>query len=270
MTWVASALSVLPLAEAIAMLTERRLPARAACVTFDDGYADNADVALPILQRHRLNATFFIATGFLDGGRMWNDTIIESVRRAPGPTLDLRSIGLGSHQLDSPATRRTAIESIIDALKYAPPGERQSRVDALARICAAESLPQDLMMRSEQVRMLARAGMGIGAHTVTHPILRQLDAARAREEIDASRAALQSLVGQPVTLFAYPNGKPGADYAAEHVAMVRELGFAAALSTRRGAATAASARYELPRFTPWGQSSARLAVAVARNNLGLQ
>jgi peptidoglycan/xylan/chitin deacetylase (PgdA/CDA1 family) len=50
------------------------------CITFDDGYADKHDVAMPILQRHGLCATFFIATGFLNGGCMWNDTIIETVR----------------------------------------------------------------------------------------------------------------------------------------------------------------------------------------------
>ena len=55
--------------------------ARSVCVTFDDGYADNATEALPILVRNSVPATFFVAPGFLDGGRMWNDTIIETVRR---------------------------------------------------------------------------------------------------------------------------------------------------------------------------------------------
>ncbi|MCK7493591.1 MAG: polysaccharide deacetylase family protein [Comamonadaceae bacterium] len=56
-------------------LGEGTLPARALAITFDDGYADNHDVALPILRRHGLNATFFVATGFLDGGIMWNDVL---------------------------------------------------------------------------------------------------------------------------------------------------------------------------------------------------
>ena len=64
---------------------QARLPSRSVAVTFDDGYADNARIALPILREERVPATFFIATAYLDGGRMWNDTVIEAVRRlVPG------------------------------------------------------------------------------------------------------------------------------------------------------------------------------------------
>jgi peptidoglycan/xylan/chitin deacetylase (PgdA/CDA1 family) len=80
--WVRQWFNVLPLPDAARRLREGSLPPRALAITFDDGYADNFDVALPILQRHGLVASFFVATGFIDGGRMWNDTLIESVRRA--------------------------------------------------------------------------------------------------------------------------------------------------------------------------------------------
>ena len=69
--------TVIPLHDAVHLLARGKLPARAACITFDDGYADNAQVALPILQKHGMCATFFIATGFLDGGQMWNDKVID-------------------------------------------------------------------------------------------------------------------------------------------------------------------------------------------------
>ncbi|MGH8602917.1 MAG: polysaccharide deacetylase family protein, partial [Gammaproteobacteria bacterium] len=75
--------NVLPLVEAVQRLRARSLPARAAAITFDDGYADNVENALPVLTRYGLNATFFIGTAYLNGGRMWNDTIIEAVRRTP-------------------------------------------------------------------------------------------------------------------------------------------------------------------------------------------
>jgi peptidoglycan/xylan/chitin deacetylase (PgdA/CDA1 family) len=263
MTWIGSALNVVPLPEAIESLSAGRLPPRAACITFDDGYADNAEVALPILARHRFHATFFIATGFLDGGRMWNDTIIEAVHRAHGPVLDLREIGLGCLPIDSARARRAAIDAIIGQTKYLPPQVRDERVAAIARIGGAE-LPDDLMMTSAQVRELDRAGMEVGGHTQTHPILARLDPAAARAEIANGRATLESLLGKKVRLFAYPNGKPGLDYGPEHVAMVRELGFDAAVSTRAIAADAASDRYELPRFAPWGRTYLRLGADLLR------
>ena len=87
--WLRRWFNVIPLDEAVQALSRRELPARALAITFDDGYADNHEVALPILLKHGLPATFFIATGFLDGGRMWNDTVIESLRHCKAARLDL-------------------------------------------------------------------------------------------------------------------------------------------------------------------------------------
>ena len=121
------------------------------------------------------------------------------------------------------------------------------------------------MMRAEGVRRLAAAGMGIGAHTVTHPILAVVDDATARQEIRASRETLEAIVRQPVRLFAYPNGKPGPDYRRRDVDLVRSLGFDAAFSTAWGAARREDERFELPRFTPWDRTPARWALRLARN-----
>jgi Polysaccharide deacetylase len=95
--------------------------------------------------------------------------------------------------------------------------------------------------------------MGIGAHTVTHPILACLNTGEARSEI-ASGDHLSALTGRTIELFAYPNGFPGRDYTAEHVTMVRDLGFRAAFSTARSAASTDSDLFQLPRFTPWDRA----------------
>ena len=266
MTWVSSALNVVPLTEAVEMLRQDRLPSRAACITFDDGYQDNLEVALPILQRRRLSATVFVASGFLDGGRMWNDTVIEAIRRTSATGIDLGFLGLEYRRLGTTADRRTVIRDVLDHVKYLEPGARQAHADTLARLAGVD-LPNDLMLRSEQVRDLHAAGISIGAHTVTHPILAQLDNDAAFSEIQAGRDALELIVNARVTLFAYPNGKPGVDYGPAHVAMVRKLGFSCALSTRRGTADASSDLYQLPRFTPWGTTFLRFATELGRNHL---
>src|SRR5262249_56576651 len=121
--------TVLPLPEAIERLRTGALPSRAAAITFDDGYADNCTVAMPILSRLRLPATFFVATGFLDGGRMWNDTVIESVRRA-GDELDLSSLGLGHYSLPDATARRRAFAAILPALKYRGPHQPIAQASA--------------------------------------------------------------------------------------------------------------------------------------------
>jgi peptidoglycan/xylan/chitin deacetylase (PgdA/CDA1 family) len=241
---------VLPLAEAIEKLRAGLLPRRAMCITFDDGYADNHDVALPILRRWRLPATFFIATGFIRGQRMWNDTVIESLRVAPGPLLDIQRLKLGTYAIDSPGRRMMAAADLLRKLKYLPMIERQQIVNAVAD---QTGLPcsGSLMMTPEQIRNLSANGMEIGGHTVNHPILMRCDAATAWTEIKQGKDDLEGIVGKPMRLFAYPNGKPNQDYGPQHVHMIREAGFNAAVSTLRGLARTGSDIYQLPRFSPW-------------------
>ena len=258
--------NVLPLPEAVHRLREGTLPQRAACVTFDDGYADNAEVALPILEKHAVPATFFIASAYLDGGRMWNDEVIESVRRSPLADLDLSEEGLGCHSLSSLEHRRQAIGNLIGQLKYLPEQKRTAAVKRVAEAASA-ALPDDLMMHSEQVRLLHRAGMTIGGHTATHPILARLAAEDALDNIRQGKARLEEIVNEPLRVFAYPNGKPGEDYRAEHVAMAREAGFEAAVSTAWGVSIRNSDPFQLPRFTPWDRTEGRFAFRLARNLL---
>ncbi|WP_342120798.1 polysaccharide deacetylase family protein [Pseudoduganella sp. OTU4001] len=266
LAWLKSRFNVLPLLEAVQLAAAGRLPPRSACITFDDGYADNAEVALPVLQKHGLHATFFIATGFLDGGRMWNDTVIEAVRRAPGEWLDASALGLGRHAVGSWEQRRQAIGALIRQLKYLPMAQRLEQVQQVAQLVGTE-LPRDLMMSTAQLRKLHAAGMGIGGHTVNHPILARLEAAAARQEIAEGKAALEAALDAPVRVFAYPNGKPGEDYLPEHVAMVRELGFDAAVTTSWGVSRGAADWYQLPRFTPWDQGITKFGLRMARNML---
>lgn len=261
---LASLFNVIPLIDAVRARQAGTLPPRAACITFDDGYADNAEVALPILQRHGVSATFFVATGFLNGGRMWNDSVIEAVRRAPPDTLDATALGLGVHPLHGIVQRQHAIASLIGQLKYLVLEERLQKVAQLVALVGV-ALPDDLMMTSAQVAQLRRAGMDIGAHTVNHPILATLTLDAARTEIANGRRALEQIIGEPIRLFAYPNGKPGADYLAEHVELVREMGFEGAVSTSWGASKNRQAVHELPRFSPWDRQRLRFVLRMARN-----
>ncbi len=265
--WVKQWFNVLPLDEAVRRLEAGTLPSRALSITFDDGYEDNESVARPILQKHGLTATFFVATGFLDGGRMWNDTIIESVRLTRLQALDLSAwtqADFGHHDLSTPGLRRTAIDVIIGQAKYLEPAERLRFTRFLAE-AAQVDVPDDLMMRSDQVRSLRRAGMQVGAHTVSHPILAKLGDQEARHEMSHSKQHLEALLGEPVTLFAYPNGRPGDDYLPVNVAQARDCGFAAAMSTVWGTSRQGDDLFQLRRFTPWDRTRMRFGLRLAGN-----
>jgi len=252
----------LPLGEAIERLREGSLPPRSVCVTFDDGYSDNETLALPILRKYEIPATVFVSTGFLNGGRMWNDTVIESVRSIAGDTLDLRELGLPCFDFTREGKAEIAT-SILHAIKHRDPQERLSLVQKIAS--SVGNLPDDLMMNDSQVQALHREGVAIGAHTVTHPILGRVSREAALEEIRESKACLENLLQSEVDLFAYPNGRPGDDYTSEHRDIVEGLGFKAAVSTHWGVAVAESDPYQIPRFTPWDREELKFALRLLIN-----
>lgn len=265
MRFVARGFNVMTLGEAVTCLTRGSLPPRSLVITFDDGYADNAEVALPILRRCGLTASFFVSSGFLDGGRMWNDSIIECLRACRHPEIDLEAFHLGRVSLGGPAERSAAIGALLARIKYLSLSEREDSIARLQRICGVEDLPADLMMRSEQVREIHRAGMEIGAHTVHHPILTTLTPLEAEYEIAEGRNRLQSILDAPVDMFAYPNGKPGSDYEHNHVLLVKSLGFRGAVSTAPGVGRSGDDLFQLPRFTPWGVAQATWAARLFLN-----
>lgn len=262
---VRAVFNVLPLPEAVRRLKAGTLPPRAACITFDDGYADNYTLALPILQRHGLHATFFIATAYLDGGRMFNDTVIEAIRRSRHPRLDLHDMGLGAHDIATPQGKAEAIGRILPKVKYLPWEERDAAVANLSERATGEALPDDLMMTTAQLQALHAAGMEIGGHTHRHPILAKLGRDAALDEIAAGKARLEAALGSAVRVFAYPNGKPGVDYLAEQADLPRELGLEAAMSTQWGAAHRHSDLFQLPRFTPWARNPGRFIAQLLGN-----
>jgi peptidoglycan/xylan/chitin deacetylase (PgdA/CDA1 family) len=262
-TWqmelLARCFNVLPLREALAAIDAGRVPPRAVCITFDDGYRSVHDLALPVLRRLGLPATVFVSSGYVGGRTMWNDRIVEAVETLPADELDLAEFGLGVYSLRSVAERTSSLGSLTEASKYLPPQQRSELVQRLETL-VGQGAASELMLSSEMVANLDRHGIEIGAHTVSHPILTSLDDVSAMREISASKRDLEAIIGKPVPLFAYPNGKAGKDYDARHVAMVREAGFEAAFTTAVGALTRHHDRYQLPRSRPWDATPFRFAL----------
>jgi len=258
---IAGNFNILPLREAADRLRRGALPSRAICITFDDGYANNCTVALPILAARRVPATVFVAPGFLNGKRMFNDTILETIRRAP-EAIDLTPEGLSPVDFSQGATRLEIWEKLVGKLKYLEPVERLRRVEALAERLGVTP-PTDLMMTDDQVRTLHRSGIEIGAHTMTHPILTRVDAETALREMSDSRRRLEELTGAPVRSFAYPNGRPKQDYDHTHVGLAREAGFDLALTTAWGAATIDSDMLQIPRVAPWDATGLKYGARLA-------
>ena len=224
---------VLPLPEAAARLAEGRLPARAACITFDDGYANNHSIAAPLLEAAGLPATFFIATGAIDDGVMWNDLVIEAVAHCGDALVVDPELELDVVPRDRPSMTYERLASLLERLKYRSLERRWEAAIRLYRDNVRAETPQ-LMMTREQVADLARRGFDIGGHTVRHPILAELDDDGAKAEIEGCRRWIEEVTGRSPTTFAYPNGRPNKDFKAAHRRMVEDAGFSVAVTTEWG------------------------------------
>lgn len=256
--------NVIDLSDIPAMLESNAVPPRAVAMSFDDGYQDNFRTALPIIQKYKLTASFFIATGYLGGGIMWNDEIIEAIRHCKCSRIDLSEIGLRDFPVVSTSEKRGTIAVLITELKYLPASIRREAVDYIVRKTGAE-IPNDLMMTPANVIDMCTEGMNIGAHTVNHPILSNVSQVEARSEIIESKRYLENLLDDSVDAFAYPNGKPKIDYLPEHVEIVRNAGFKMAVSTSHGSNDIDCDRLQMARINVWDTSKSKFLFRMLSN-----
>lgn len=254
MAAVAANCNVLPLSEAVERLSKGSLPPRAVAITFDDGYAGNLTQALP--------ATFFVATGFLDGEIMWNDMVIETLSRVPAGDVDFSHLGLGLVRVNGVDTRRFLAQVVIGRLRYLSLEKRKQQTDELAGYLGVV-LPENLMLTTPQLKMLATERVEIGAHMVNHPILSCLTTEQVQEEIVDGRSPLEDILRQPVGLFAHPNGRPGKDYRDEHVKILSTVGFSAVVSTAWAVNDESGDPYQLARINSWDKTPLRFVIRIA-------
>lgn len=248
---------VVPLAEMIEGLRTGQNMRGWAAITFDDGYENNASHAAPVLADFKMCATFFLASGYIGVDRwMWTDwlenILVSTTERSVIPPGFAQPL-----PLTSAMERRAAIATIKAALKRIPHEHCRVALEELAfQLGSSESTSPHgdyRFMSWDQARELSRGGFEIGAHTINHPILSQIQLPEARQEILGSRDHIVAELGKCSETFCYPNGH-SSDYTAEHMALCREH-FQAALSTNQGLVDARHL-YELQRFgTPRGLMS---------------
>jgi peptidoglycan/xylan/chitin deacetylase (PgdA/CDA1 family) len=196
---------------------------------------------------------------------MWNDSVIEAMRASPRPVVELDEFGLGQVVVRTIEEKRAAVDALLARLKFLAPAVRDAAVCRVQDLAGVPALPDDLMLQSSQLRGLHRAGMEIGAHTVRHPILTSIGLPECEREFTQGRDRLQEIIEAPVTVLAYPNGKPGRDYDLRHVSLAQRLGFSGAVTTAPGVARPGDDIFQLPRFTPWGRGPAAWSTRLLLN-----
>ena len=264
--------TVVPLAPALRSLaTGQPLPPRAIALTFDDGYRDNLEVGVPVLERLGLPATFFLVPGILDGTvRPWWETVAWAVTTSGKATVGWDGQELPVRGRDGPRS----LGRLTEHLKRLDQAARARAVAELVERLEPGGEPDlgGLFLDWDGARELLRRGFAVGAHSMDHAILARESPKAQLQDLVESRRRLETELDVGVDLLAYPNGSR-ADYDAVTVDAARRAGYSHALTARSGWNSPATPIFEVRRvvlephrgFTALGaQRVTAKATAVAR------
>lgn len=242
---------IIQLADIEHVLTSPRR--RGVLLTFDDGYRDNYELAFPVLKQHGASAVFFLTSGFLDNGfAAWWDEISWMVLSSPLPGVPAHSMVPRSIPFDDPHRQR-AIQELLRIHKQLPWDETVEFRQEMRRLLRVGEFPLEEAranwMTWDMVREMSSAGMELGGHTVTHPVLANLDRNRQQYEINESKARIEREARVTLKAFSYPVGQRDS-FTVETELLLRAAGYEYGFSFFGGLATRPDAdRLALPRVS---------------------
>jgi peptidoglycan/xylan/chitin deacetylase (PgdA/CDA1 family) len=252
--------NVVPLGDALRALAEGRpLPPRAVALTFDDGYRDSLELAVPLLERLQLPATFFLVPELLSGiARPWWETIAWALSRSRNQeiTWEGRTISLRGA-----AQRRAANLEISTQLKRRDQAARDAAIEELTGRCQPAPAPgagdpRSLFMDWGGAGELIRRGFEVASHSHHHAILAMESREEQARDLSESRLWLQRELDAPIGLLAYPNGLEG-DYDAATIEAARAAGYSHAVTTIGGWNRPGTPAYEVHRFVQQPERGAK-------------
>jgi len=228
---------ITPLSELARYLKSRMsLPLGIASITIDDGYDDAYRIAFPILKKYNASATLFVVSSFIDQTAwLWTDKLRFIASRVT--TEELRKAALNRSEeakFERPTSAAGVAAHVNEQLKKMPDDSRDERIfqiAALLGILIPDIPPNECRgITWDQAREMAGAGVHIGSHTSTHPILTRADGKRLRDELHGSRSRIEAMLESTVNAFCYPNG----DYDERVCKAVRDAGYSCAVTVEDG------------------------------------
>lgn len=240
-----------------------RLPTMSCVVTFDDGWVDNFEHALPLLERVRVPVTVFLAADYIGSNdRFWQERLAHQMFRAAkhdglaGGAVQ-RHISRPIPSMDT-SELRLAVRNAIAELKEQPLAEIEAFESELNRLLPDEpdlSIGVDRFMSWEQAAQLTKQSeTSFGAHGCSHTPLTRLATQRLAHELRECRCRIAAAFGKPVVAVAYPNG----DFNDAVVQEARLAGFRLGFTTRRGHVSATDDPFRLRRINIHESATATL------------
>ena len=243
--------SIIPLHEMVHRINRGQTTGGCCSITFDDGWRDTYDMAFPLLKRHQVPASVFLASGYIGTDKwFWPEELawcLEKLLKQDG--WDAKTDGIiKSLMPEMNSSNRNNHTNLIDSaimkVKKYRPERREALLAAMREALPGRSRERLMMSWSEAAEMQKNGLVSFGAHTVNHIYLDQVEQDTARLEISSSKKVIEDHLGVPVTLFAYPNG----NYTPQTIGMLEQSGFLGAVTTKRGYVDKNTSLMEMPRI----------------------
>lgn len=226
MTYLKAHFNVISLSEACDQIRDKTIGSHAAVITFDDGYANNHDIALPILQELNLPATIYLNTTFTDSDdSIWFTQVHQALTET---TRDSVSWSGGNYNLASASAKEMCSRMVQQYLKRQHPNEIYPLIakfrSALGLPCGLPELAEPFrMLSSQQVNAMQQTGLiEFGAHTADHTILSRLTKKDQQEQVGHSIGEVERITKRPCRHFAYPNGGKS-DFNSDSIEVLKEI-----------------------------------------------
>jgi peptidoglycan/xylan/chitin deacetylase (PgdA/CDA1 family) len=190
---------------AILLRREQKIPERCVVVTFDDGYRDNFENAMPILDQFGIRATFYVTVNCIEKGQLpWPSRVRFALRNTESKAWT-DPAGM-PWPLETEAGRDRAFAKACEyCCRLA--GAAQERLVAGIEAELEMSIPPGstrLVMNWDELRKLTERGHMVGSHTLSHPNVAQIPLADVRIELEQSRSCLEKQLNRTVSHFSYP------------------------------------------------------------------
>lgn len=249
MRWLSSVTNVVSLTELLKV--PRTDNSIRVAVTFDDGYFDNIDVAMPILRQYGIPITWFVATDFIDNTDMlpWWDLVDLALAKCRQP-IELSISGVGQCYDPTVASDRQWLNTHLRIiLKSSALNKRNALTEELRQAVSRQiDMPANSYAREQEIKSVLKLGdIELGGHTASHPNVALCSSGELTAEINRGKARLEMISGQTLSWFAYPFGGKGA-FSSAAAEAVKEAGFDGACTLLSGTLNKQTEQYMTPRF----------------------
>ena len=196
---------VISLLDLVKCFEERRpVPRKSVVLTFDDGFRDNAEVALPLLEKHHVSATVFLVTGSVANGHLpWSQRLGVLFQRTERAEVVCSLTSDEVFDLSTAEARRRAYNAVKEPMKIMKFAARERVLDELQAALEVEP-PSDRMLTWDLVHEARERGMDFGAHTFSHPLLAMVAFEEAKLDIERSLDDIRTNLGIESPFFCFP------------------------------------------------------------------